>query len=272
VLETSLLRMVKPLAVSADIGTSLRVMAIKADGKVLAESELINATGTDAPVHWRGKPEFREPTRLRFELVNAKLFAIGGVELINHKLPEPVNPLRDQAPRSVQTVRISFDHDVEDWKGVDQIEHHKDGGVKGGYISATRGKGLTPFAFLPAAAVKSPLAGDWSQQIGGRGAVISASVRTPKAAGNVKFELFAGDIAAWVYTGAKLGEGWTPVSAKLRYGWSDAEAKAAGWQPGPTAFSWAETIAHVGKVVIIHTGPRDSERVDVDEFVVTGED
>jgi hypothetical protein len=272
VLESGLLRVVKPLTVSADISTSLRVTALDANGAVLAESEPLTATGTDVPVRWRGEPGFSRPMRFRFELMNAKLFAIGGVALTDQKLPEPVNPLRHQAPRPIQIVRMGFDHDTEGWKGVDQIEHHAAGGVKGGYITATRGKGLHPFPFLPADAAQSPLAGDWSQRIGGRGAVISASLRSPKAGGNVKFELFAGDIAAWVFTAAKLGEGWTPASAKLRYGWSDAEARAAGWQPGPTAFSWAETIAHVGKVVILHDGPPDGGRVDLDEVVVTGED
>ncbi|MGB8168943.1 MAG: hypothetical protein WCF18_15705, partial [Chthoniobacteraceae bacterium] len=85
-------------------------------------------------------------------------------------------------------------------------------------------------------------------------------------------ELFADDIAAWSYSGAEVRDGWTTSAAPLRYDWTDAEARAAGWQPGPTAFTWAETIAHVGKVVVIREGPRDSDRVDVDEITVAGED
>jgi hypothetical protein len=272
VVETGLLRVVKPLAVSADISTRLRVSALTPDGAVLGESEPLTSTGTDTPVRWRGEPDFSRPVRFRFELVAAKLFALGGVELVDAQLPRPVNPLRDRAPRPVRSVRIGFDRDAEGWRGLDQIEHRVEGGVQGGYVTATRGQGLAPFHFLPADAQDSPLAGDWSQRIGGRGAAISASLRAQAAGGRVKFELFAKDITSWTFTSANVGEGWTQASAQLRYGWTDAEAKAAGWQPNSTAFSWAETIANIGKVVVIRDGARDTGPVDLDEFLVTGED
>jgi hypothetical protein len=183
-----------------------------------------------------------------------------------------VNPLRDLAPRPVRSVRIGFDRDTEGWKGLDQIEHRLEGGVQGGYVTATRGQGLAPFHFLSADAEDSPLAGDWSERIGGRGAAIGASMRAQTVGGRVQFELFAKDIASWTFTSANVGEGWTQASAQLRYGWSDAEAQAAGWQPSSTAFSWAETIANIGKVVVIRDGARDTGPVDLDEILVTGED
>jgi hypothetical protein len=223
-------------------------------------------------VRWRVEPDFSKPVRFRFELVDAKLFALGGVELVDARLPQPVNPLRDFAPRPVKTVRMGFDRDAEGWQGLDQIAHRSEGGVMGGYVTASRSPGAQPFHFLPADAKDSLLAGDWSQRIGGRGADLSAYVRGQTAGGRVQFELFAKDIASWTFTGAKLGEGWTPATAPIRYGWTDAEAKAAGWQPSPTAFSWVETIANIGKVVVIRVGASDSEPVDLDEFVVTGKD
>jgi hypothetical protein len=263
-----------PLRINADAGGgSVRVTALRRDGTVLAESEPVAADVLDATVRWRvGTGELRgKPVKLRIELMNARLFALSGATLVETELPEPVNPHRERASLPAKTARITFDRNAEGWKGLDRIEHHAEGGTAAGYVSATRAKGLAPFVFLPADAPGSPLAGDWSQRFGGRGAMIGVSVRSPKVGGRVKIELFAGDIAQWTFTGAGLGDGWTRAEAKLRYGWSDAEARAAGWQRGPTAFSWAETIANVGKVVVIRDGPRDADRIDVDEFSVTGE-
>lgn len=80
----------------------------------------------------------------------------------------------------------------------------------------------------------------------------------------------------WAFNGHHqsdaLGDGWTRATAKLRYDWTDAEAKAAGWTPSPTVFSWADTITHVGKVVIIQTPDAAGDRIDVDEFSVSGEE
>jgi hypothetical protein len=101
---------------------------------------------------------------------------------------------------------------------------------------------------------------------------MSASVRTPKPGGRVKFEIFAGDVAQWTFQAEPLREGWTHATANLRYDWSDTEAKAAGWMPAATAFSWADTITHVGKVVIIRTPDGAGERIDVDEVSVAGSD
>lgn len=272
VLTSAPLRIDESLRVTAEVHGTLRIRALAADGKVLAEAEPITGDVTDAAVRWRSEVKSGTTARFRFELEQAKLYALGGVTLLDSRLPEPVNPLRDRTPHPIRSAHIGFDANAEGWRGLDTLEHHADGGAKGGYISATRGKGLIPFVHLPADAPASPLAGDWSQRFGGRGARITASLRSPKPGGRIRFELFADDIAAWTFTAAEVRDGWTPAAATLRYGWTDSEARAAGWQPGPTAFTWAETIAHVGKVVVIRDGPRDTDRVDVDEIAVTGEE
>lgn len=272
VLTSAPLRIVDALRVTAEVHGTLAMQALGAYGNVIAEAEPLTGSLTDAPVRWRGEVKAGTTARFRIKLSDAKLYALGGVALLDEKMPEPINPLRDRPPQLIRTVHIGFDTSVEGWKGLDTIEHHAEGGMKGGYATAIRGKGLTPFVHLPADAKDSPLAGDWSQRFGGRGAKITASLRSPKPGGRVKIELFADDIAAWTYTGAEVRDGWTSASATLRYGWTDAEARAAGWQPGPTAFTWAETIAHVGKVVVIRDGRRDTDRLDVDEITVTGED
>lgn len=80
----------EPLRVSADAeGGSVRVQAL--DGvKVLAESEPITANVTDAPVRWQ-HGDFAalkgKAVRFRFELNDAKLYALGGVTLLDTKLP-----------------------------------------------------------------------------------------------------------------------------------------------------------------------------------------
>jgi hypothetical protein len=47
------------------------------------------------------------------------------------------------------------------------------------------------------------------------------------------------------------GPSWTEAEVALRFDWTDAEARAAGWRPAINAFSWQETVHHVGKVVVI---------------------
>jgi len=210
--------------------------------------------------------------RIQFRLNNAKLYAIGGMTLKDTKLAETANPLRSRALAPVAKQTITFDTDAQSWKGVDKIEHHAEGGAKGGYITAKRGRGLVPFVHSPVLAKDSPLVGDWSRIFGGHGATMSASVRTPKPGGRVKFEIFAGDVALWTFQAEALGDGWTHATVKLRYDWTDAEAKAAGWTPAATAFSWADTITHVGKVVIIRTPDGAGEQIDVDAGSVAGSD
>ena len=80
----------EPLRVSADAdGGSVRVFALDREGAVFAESEPITANVTDAPVRWQ-RGDFAalkgKPVKFRIELSNAKLFALGGVTLIDTKL------------------------------------------------------------------------------------------------------------------------------------------------------------------------------------------
>lgn len=264
----------EPLRVSADATNGrLLVQLLDHEGSVLAEAEPLTANVTDAPVRWqRGNLESLKgkPVRFRFTLSNASLHALGGVELRDPALPEHPNPIRSRPPAPATTKLIAFDNDAQGWKGNDTLEHHASGGAKGGYVSVTRGNGLVPFVYSPATAKDSPLAGDWTQLIGGRGATISALVRAAKAGGKVKVELFAGDISQWGFESGPLGEAWTRAEANLRYDWTDAEAKAAGWIPSVSAFSWADTITHVGKIVITRTAGGEADRIDVDEVSVAG--
>ena len=265
----------EPLRISADAqGGSARVVALDR-AAVVAQSEPITSNVRDAPVRWKSG-DFAalkgKAVKFRFELNNAKLYAFGGVTLNDTKLPEVANPLRSRPPATVAKQSITFDTDAQSWKGVAEIEHHAEGGVKGGYITAKRDKGLVPFVHSPVLAKDSPLVGDWSRIFGGHGATIRASVRTPKPGGRVKFEIFANDVAQWSFIGVALGDGWTHATAKLRYDWTDAEARVAGWSPSLMGFSWAETITHVGKVVIIRTPDGVGDRIDVDEFSASGDE
>jgi hypothetical protein len=210
------------------------------------------------------------PVRFRFTLNNATLHAFGGVELRDTALPERPNPIRSRPPAPVTQKVIAFDNDAQGWKGADSLEHHAGGGVKGGYVSVTRSRGLVPFAYSPATAKDSPLAGDWTQLIGGHGATITAFVRAANAGGKVKLELFAGDIAQWGFASVPPGTDWTRATASIRYDWTDAEAKAAGWTPSASAFSWTDTITHVGKIVITRAAGGEADRIDVDEVSVAG--
>ena len=191
--------------------------------------------------------------------------------MVNIALPEPLNPLRSPhrklAPVTSQT--ISFDSDAQGWKGVDRIEHHAAGGAKGGYITVSRSGGALPIALSP---VKSPLAGDWPQVLGGRGARLSCQVRSARSGGKVRVEIFAGDTAQWSHElDATFTPQWTEAAASLRYGWSDAEAAEAGWVRSATGSSWSDTVTHVGKVVVSSGVMEKLERFDLDEVSVAGE-
>jgi hypothetical protein len=78
----------EPLQVSADAdGGSLRVLVLDGE-QVTAESEPITANVTDAPVRWQ-RGDFAalkgKRVKFRFELIHAKLYAFGGVTLIETK-------------------------------------------------------------------------------------------------------------------------------------------------------------------------------------------
>ena len=148
------------------------------------------------------------------------------------------------------------------------LEHRATGGAAGGHITVSRGGGLRPFAYLPHNAPDT-LAGDWPEKLTGDGAEISFHTRCSRAGGTFQLELFAGDVAPWTYAGLpKFTTTWQRVAVPVRWDWNDAEAEAAGWVRGLAAFSWQETIKHIGKVVVASGPGGGSSSFDLDEFIV----
>ncbi|MFZ2281449.1 MAG: M15 family metallopeptidase [Prosthecobacter sp.] len=265
----------EPVRITADVaaGGSLRVVAMDEQGKVLDTAEPVSMAVTDAALKWN-KGALQAPTaRFKIELDHAVLYAISVGDLLNEELPRSENPLKAATrvihPTATQT--ISFDASAQGWKGVDQLEHHASGGVKGGYIHVSRSGRALPIALSPVTAKASPLAGDWTQIIGGKGAEITCQVRSAKAGGHVMIELFATDIAQWQFeTQTTFSPEWSQASAALRYDWDDAEALAAGWKRAANSFSWTDTIQHIGKVVIVPGAAGAQESFDLDELSVSG--
>ncbi len=217
-----------------------RPLRVVADGEVATE-ELPEKDGT---------------LRLRLTLQpGAKLYAIQGATLANTALPSPkVAPL-PRVPARKDPVVVSFDRDAGGWKGVDTIEHHKDG-----YVTVTRSGGLRPIAH------GTPLEGDWPTLLGGEEVTLSARVRAPKPGGAVRIELFARDIAQWVYEKLPpFAADWQTIRTTIRYDWTDEQARAAGWSPSPTAFSWRDTIRHAGRLVVMAAQSGAQDRFDLDE-------
>ncbi|MDB6006112.1 MAG: hypothetical protein JWR15_3099, partial [Prosthecobacter sp.] len=252
---------------------NLRVSALDEHGEVLDVAEAISTSVTDAVLKWE-KGTLKSPTvRFQIELDHAVLYAISAGDLLNQDLPPQTNPLKAATrvihPPTTQT--ISFDADVRGWKGVDKIEHHATGGAKGGYIHVSRSGKSLPIALSPITPKESPLAGDWTQIIGGKGAEITCQVRAEKAGGRVMIELFANDVAQWQFeTKTSFANEWSQAAAALRYDWDDAEALAAGWKRTVSGFSWADTIQHIGKVVVVPSAAGAQESFDLDELSVSG--
>jgi hypothetical protein len=189
----------------------------------------------------------------------AKLYAITGATLVNTALPPLKLAPLPHAPARKEPVVISFDQDVEKWKGVDAIEHHAEG-----YVTVTRANNLRPIAF------GFPLEGDWPTLLGGDEATLSARLRAPQAGGAVRVEIFARDVAQWTCEKfPPFTTDWQTISTTIRYDWTDEQAKAAGWVPASQAYSWRETIRHAGKVVIMAAQTGAQESFDLDEVRLT---
>jgi len=270
---TRMLRLTsEPVCVTADVtpGGSLRVTAVDEQGGVLDVAEAISTSVTDAILKWEKGTLKAAAARFRIELDHAVLYAISAGDLMQQDLPHAVQAAVPEIhPPTVKT--LSFDADAQGWKGVDQIEHHATGGVKGGYIHVSRSGRALPIAFSPITAKESPLAGDWAQVIGGKGAEITCQVRSVKAGGRVMIELFANDVAQWQFeTQTAFSPEWSQAAAALRYDWNDAEALAAGWRRAVNGFSWADTIQHIGKVVVVPGAAGAQESFDLDELSVSG--
>ncbi len=194
--------------------------------------------------------------RLHLTLASgAKLYAITGAALVNTALPPPKLAPLPHAPVRPEPVVISFDHDVEKWKGVDSIEHHAEG-----YVTIARAKNLRPIAF------GFPLEGDWPTLLGGDEVTLSARLRAPKAGGAVRVEIFARDVAQWTFEKLPpFTTDWQNISTTFRYDWTDEQAKAAGWVATAQSYSWRETMRHAGKVVIMAAQTGAQESFDLDE-------
>lgn len=267
----------EPVCITADVaaGGSLRVLALDEQGQALAEAKRITTSVTDAPLRWQPADWQASAFRLRMDLDHATVYAFQAGELLDQELPKPRSPLkaahRKMPPPAART--LSFDATAEGWKGVDRLEHHAAGGAKGGYIQVSRSGRALPIALSPATARESPLAGDWSQLFGGKGAEISCHVRSSERGGRVMIELFARDVAQWQFeTQTTFAPEWSRAAAALRYDWDDAEALAAGWKRAANGFSWSETIQCIGKVVVVPSAVGALESFDLDELTVSGSD
>lgn len=265
----------EPLRITADAaGGKIRIAVLDEVAVGIDEAESIASNVTDFAVKWkRGglSKHVGQNIHLQFELTNAKLWSINGLQLASQALPEKISPLKNPhiRPAPVASRTISFDAGAENWKGVDQIAHHADGGAKGGYVSVSRAGRSLPIASSPAG--DAGLSGDWSKKFGGKAAAISCSVRSAKAGGKVQIEIFAGDVAPWHFeTNVAFGPEWIQAVANLRYDWSDEEATKAGWRKSATGFSWSDTIQNVGKIVIVPTAAGALDAFDLDEVTVSG--
>ncbi|CAN5777812.1 hypothetical protein BH11VER1_BH11VER1_22380 [soil metagenome] len=269
----------KPLQITADAGEGMvRIAAIDESGASVDNALDVTGHVIDEPVKWRheGLTGWKgKRLHLQFELTgNARIYAFSGLEMVNTALPEPLNPLKSPY-RKIEPVAarsINFDKDVQGWKGVDKIEHHLEGGARGGYVSISRGDQRLPIAWASAKPEESALVGDWTRLFGGNGAEVRFQVRTQQPGGRVRLEIFAGDVAQWSHeTESTFTTAWAEVSATLRYDWSDEEAMRAGWTRAEQGFPWSDTIQKVGKLVITTGGAGARETFDLDELTVSGQ-
>ena len=216
-------------------------------------------------------PVVRGPLRLaQTTRVRARAFLPG----VTGGGPEFDAVFTRREPRNVTwptpvTQTFAFDQSATGWLGADKLEHRVTGGVAGGHVTVSRGGRLRPFAYLPHTATNG-LAGNWPVKFGGDGVHVTFHTRSAEPGGSFQFELFAKDIAQWTYARLpKSTPAWQRVSVPVRWDWNDAEAEAAGWVRGPAAFSWQDTLAHLGKVVVAARPGIGDTTFDLDELTVT---
>jgi hypothetical protein len=199
--------------------------------------------------------------RLRFTLQpDAKLYAIDGVTLVNTNLPKPSLPPLPHRAVQREPLVYSFDHDAQNWKGVDKLEAHD------GFVTVSRAKNLRPIASV------TPLAGNWPELFGGDSLTISAKLRAAKTGGAVRIEIFAGEVSQWTFEKLPpFTSDWQTIHTTIRYDWTNDEAKAAGWQHAEPGFSWRETMLHAGKVVILAAQAGAQESFDLDDVRLSAE-
>ncbi len=169
---------------------------------------------------------------------------------------------------SIITEADSFDTDTAGWLAVDEIKHHRDGGLRNGFVRLSRANNLKPFARLSLAQRK--FAGDWLKHFGGEGVTISFALRSDSQSGKARVEIFAGDTGAWIHEFSPTpGPEWQTWSTTLRWDWTDAAAEAAGWTRSQQGCSWSDTIRHVGQLVVMPSATSQVSSFDLDDFSVT---
>ena len=261
------------LTLSADAAEGSVLVEFLGEGdRVLAKSQLVRGDVTDEAVSMDLASQVGKTGRLRFTLNRARLYAFGGTKLVSEELPPAlVEPLARHPP-STSPARATFDQDIAGWKGVESVEHVRSAGASSGHLKVTRSNKLNPIASSPADAGISPFAGDWTKSIGGQSAEIDFRLRASQA-GHLNVELFAKD-TQWSYrVPTAVSPEWKTFSAELRYDWTDAQAKAAGWTPARTAFSWRDTIRNVGRIHIAFEPkgpPAALQSLEVDDVMVVG--
>jgi hypothetical protein len=189
------------------------------------------------------------------------------VALVDRNLPLEINPLKsaDWKPMPVKSHGFDFATDAQFWKGVDAVMAHD------GFLTVSRSGRNLPIASSSVKAGESPVIGDWTKIMGGRGARISCRVRSAKPGGRVMIEVFASDVGAWQFeTKTSFTTDWQEATAELRYDWSDDEARAAGWKRAANGFSWRETIQNIGKLVIVPSAAGTQSSFDLDDVRVSG--
>ena len=273
VLTSSRLRLASDrLAVSVDAARGrLDLEVLDERNQSLGRARPVTGDVTDHPIDLDLRPWRGRTVRLRFTLTGARLYAFRGATLDETMLPEtPPAPVPRVAAKP-EPRRIGFDRDVEGWKGTDRIEHHSAGGAFGGYVTAHRGKALNPILTSVADAKVSPLTGDWPQLLGGDSATLTWRAQT-RQAGTLRLDLFAQE-AQWTYETGQTGPGgWQSHQVTLRYDWTDAQAEAAGWKRAQNAFSWRETLRHIGRLALAFAPaePAVEQSLDLDELEVRG--
>lgn len=250
VLTTRRLRVTsEPFRVIAD-GDAVEIKAMDESGQKVEKGS------------WAGKT-----LRFRLSMPRGKIYALEGVALVDRNLPVEVNPLKsaDWKPMPVKSHGFDFAKDAQFWKGVDKVTAQE------GFITALREGRNLPIAFSSVKAGESPLLGDWTQVVGGRGARISCRVRSAKPGGRVMIEIFASDVGSWQFeTKTAFANDWQEAAAELRYDWSDDEARAVGWKRAANGFSWRETIQNIGKLVVVPGAVGTQASFDLDDVRVSG--
>ncbi|MFN7563230.1 MAG: hypothetical protein ACK5TH_15720 [Prosthecobacter sp.] len=236
--------------------------------RVIADGDAVEVTAMDESGQkvekgsWAGKT-----LRFQLSIPRGKIYGLEGVALVDRNLPPEVNPLKsaDWKPMPVKSHGFDFAKDAQFWKGVDKVTVHD------GFITASREGRNLPIASSSVKAGESPLLGDWTQVVGGRGARITCRVRSAKPGGRVMIEIFASDVGSWQFeTKSTFTTDWQDATAELRYDWSDDEARAAGWKRAANGFSWRETIQNIGKLVIVPSAAGAQSSFDLDDVRVSG--